>query len=419
MNRSPAIYGEDSRRDVYETPGVADVARRSVVALVAADRLDLSDPNDVRVTGPSLGEFEALCVGGAFAEQTVGAFCSGVLIDDDLVLTAGHCMGEGVCPVTRLVFDYYLDAPGQLATITGDAIFGCQRVVAREQVPAFGVDLPPDLPDYAVIQLDRPVGTDRQPVALSPSNSLSDDAALTMIGFPSGIPAKIDTGGRVIDARSSDDGFFSATVDAFRGSSGSPVFDEADTLVGILIAGQEDFSVDEGGSCQVEARFSEADPIGEYVLYASVGIDALCAIEWPSDEQCDAAGVCGDRLCAGDEDSSTCPADCSAPVCGDGLCGEGEVVDCREDCSPPVEWDQCSALFYGTGDGCDCRCGTPDPDCDGPTGTVVFRCNPGQICVADACVDPDDGGCAGAGLPPLVLVVGLIRRRRGRAHTRC
>ncbi|MEM7393272.1 MAG: trypsin-like serine protease, partial [Verrucomicrobiota bacterium] len=113
-NQSPAIYGEDDRREVYDPPpereNLADVAQHSVVALVAADQVDLSDPDDVVIVGPTLQVAEQLCSEERFADQIAGAFCSGVLIDDDLVLTAGHCVDERLCSVMRLVFGYHLSA---------------------------------------------------------------------------------------------------------------------------------------------------------------------------------------------------------------------------------------------------------------------------------------------------------------------
>lgn len=412
-NQSPAIYGDDSRTDLYALPEdlpLGDIARQSVVALIPSDLMDVTDPNDVVVFGPTLGEVEALCAGEPFAQQPAIGFCSGVLIDSDLVLTAGHCMDEGLCSVTRFVFDYYFSSPGELASISREDVYGCRQIVARELSANSNPNQPPAFPDYAIVQLDRPVSSRRRPLDVT-DNRLGRGASVRMIGYPSGLPAKVDLGGQVIAPRSSRRDYFSATVDAFGGSSGSPVFDDSDALIGLLIAGQEDYTLNAEANCQVNATYNQTDTTGEFVQYATVAIDGLCAAGWPSALHCGEDGVCGDRRCSGDETSFNCASDCRSPVCGDRACGEGEVVSCPADCGPPAIWE-CSAIWYGTEDGCDCECGTPDPDCDGPTGDVVFRCENNQRCIEDRCVDVlegDDEGCVAA-TPTLLLL--LLRRRR-------
>ncbi len=68
----------------------------------------------------------------------------------------------------------------------------------------------------------------------------------------------------------------------------------------------------------------------------------------------------------------------------------------------PPEWT-CPAASYFTADGCDCNCGTADPDCDGPLGaepiTVSADCAAEQACIYGECLDTCDAlakrGCDG------------------------
>lgn len=57
----------------------------------------------------------------------------------------------------------------------------------------------------------------------------------------------------------------------------------------------------------------------------------------------------------------------------------------------PAGW-QCAAVSYGGGDGCDCACGVPDPDC-GAREVDAVGCGGDEICVAGRCVCQAD--CAG------------------------
>ena len=48
---------------------------------------------------------------------------------------------------------------------------------------------------------------------------------------------------------------------------------------------------------------------------------------------------------------------------------------------PPMGWE-CPPQYYDADDGCDCACGALDPDCSDPT-LDVFGCEEGQTCSAD------------------------------------
>lgn len=46
------------------------------------------------------------------------------------------------------------------------------------------------------------------------------------------------------------------------------------------------------------------------------------------------AEECGDGVCEGDEDATSCPEDCPGEVCGDGVCeGDEDATSCPEDCA--------------------------------------------------------------------------------------
>jgi hypothetical protein len=55
----------------------------------------------------------------------------------------------------------------------------------------------------------------------------------------------------------------------------------------------------------------------------------------------------------------------------------------------------CDVSYYDAGDGCDCKCGAWDPDCDNPA-LPVYGCKAGQKCGVDAlCHDVCKPSCTG------------------------
>lgn len=445
------VYGADDRRDYFEQSDATlrNLTERSIVALMTPDMIDASNPSDVRFSAQSFQQAYNLCSGERYASQPTAAFCSGTLIDDDLVVTAGHCVEDANgCANTRFVFGYYYESSGRLATVTSDDVYSCARIVAHQY--------PGDRPDYAVLQLDRPVNAARIPAPVAPTN-VTAGAPVSIIGFGAGLPAKLDAGGRVLSV----DGLgFDATVDAFGGNSGSGLFDTEGRLVGVLSGGLEDFV--ERGGCTVTNVMPDNPSYGEVITHARLAVDALCATGHTTGPcggpvcgdgvcaagescaaDCQSADACGDGVCGAGETATSCAADCgtTAPVCGDGTCGVGEsAASCAADCGsaapmPPSDW-MCPASSYGAGDGCDCGCGAVDPDCSFRAADV-HGCADGVLCGGDGTCGGDPGPNPGgrprtlvgrcsltstsrsAGPPWLALIVALAwglrsRRRRSR-----
>jgi len=288
-HREPILYGADDRLEVFEHPDAAlrELARASLVALMPRTNV-VRDAAEPRIEGEALADFYGLCPEQRFAAQPVAATCSGVLIDSDLVLTAAHCISDGrdapSCVEQAFVFDYYYDAAGQLAALSDASIYGCAAVVVRER------SAPGQRPrgDFAVVQLDREVSDDRRPVSLSTAELVPDQPLVTL-GFPLGLPAKVDPAARAVDPRSDRGDVFSLRTDVFEGGSGGPVLDANGALVGVLGRGGADLRDTDAG-CAVAAVVAEGEQPAffEQATYAQRAIDALCAKGWRS-ARCEAA----------------------------------------------------------------------------------------------------------------------------------
>ncbi|MBY0515520.1 MAG: serine protease [Bacteriovoracaceae bacterium] len=248
------VYGDDDRKDIFEVSNsmylrlaeatAAMVENKQMVKKSSLCELEFSD---------TLESSENICRGELFSNQPVGAMCSGFLVGEDTLVTAGHCfkmlggMGyatpEDVCRGFSWVFNYAIDHSGRnpLQGSSND-VYGCKEVVfstlSRTQ-------------DFTVIKLDRKV-SGRSPLKFRESGKIAQGAPLVVIGHPSGLPSKVADGAQVIS--NNDYNTFVTNLDTFHGNSGSAVFDSKSGLLeGILIQGQTDYraSTTDRSSCQV------------------------------------------------------------------------------------------------------------------------------------------------------------------------
>lgn len=272
--RSSVVYGDDDRKDVFEVDGeLREIASRSIVSIFNGT-LDESDPSNVRVLGESVGRRLNLCKEERFWTDPAAAECSGTLIADDLVLTAGHCFKRErfgprrrdpaeVCESRRFVFGYYNEAPERLNPITADDVFRCaELLVHRDDInePSEARSDGDAALDFALVRLDRPATPRYRPVKLRVSPPVLGQA-LTVLGFPSGMPLKVAGNATILSIHESG-AYFDGTTDTFAGNSGSGVFDATTFYqVGVLIAGQPDY--ERKGPCSVIARCEDTGCSGK------------------------------------------------------------------------------------------------------------------------------------------------------------
>lgn len=234
-----AIYGIDNRLDWFEAPGrTKEYWARATVAIMPRYAL-IKNSDHFEVQSLTYEERIGLCPGNPFGGQPTPGVCSGFLVSDDLVATAGHCVVDASdCRSLQFVFDFAKQNKSQSQyRISEDQVYGCKEIV---QQSAQGQD-------FAIIRLDRKV-SDRTPVNLRRQGVVGVGEQVMLIGHPMGLPSKIADGGVVQSVGSQ----ILASVDAFAANSGSPVFNSNTGLVeGILVAGEPDFKY--VGGCRVEA----------------------------------------------------------------------------------------------------------------------------------------------------------------------
>lgn len=374
---SAIVYGIDNRTDVYAHAS-ADwraLVRESIAVMVPTYALDRAGGLSAS-SAETLQDAFDLCSGERFATQPAVGMCSGTLIAEDLILTAGHCIDDRSCSQNAWVFDYYYEANGRLANSGREDVYRCAAVEAHVLEDA-GVD-------FAIVRLDRPVSADRKPAPVRrATGALAVGSGVTLVGFPSGIPAKIAGGGRVSNARARTLDYFEANVDAFGGNSGSGVFNDNGELVGVLVRGAQDYRYSNG--CYIVNTVREETDDGEDITYVQNALSAACQQN----------RVLSDVFCHGADESEPdwCGACQNDYDCGDGfICGEGSCTrtcntnrDCRDDhacvnqvCSPNISYECNEGDVWGLN------------ACGRSIGRVQ-ECLTSQTCVNGGCLSYDTG----------------------------
>ena len=228
------IYGKDNRKDIYDTDSALyrDLAQSTVALFNNTDVIPDNGKKTAKLVTENFGDSFSLCKDEPFRDQPSGAFCSGSLVADDMVLTAGHCIrSASACAGVKFVFGFGIRQKGNIPTEVGlDDVYSCTKIVAREE-QGYGAD-------FALVKIDRKV-TKYKPLAISRRGDPDVGAEMVVIGHLSGIPTKVSDGANV---RSNENGYFVANIHMYGGNSGSAVFNTKTGLVeGVRVRGETDF----------------------------------------------------------------------------------------------------------------------------------------------------------------------------------
>lgn len=263
--RGAVIFGADDRREVIDAePALRDRALATTAMMVARGDVSAGADGSVRLNSRgSLGTWLGLCPDEAFVDQPSAGTCSGVLVDTDLVLTAGHCLDEIPCRDQSWVFGWHRAADGD-TSVGAEQIRRCASVLVSSYT---------DAEDYAIVRLDAP--RPGPPAEIGQGGASLGDR-LDVSGHPYGLPMKTEAGALVTATPSAAQ--FWARIDAMPGSSGSPIWDREGRVLGVLHGGSGffgDLVLD--GACRRVRVVREDDPSTEIITRAEVALEALCA----------------------------------------------------------------------------------------------------------------------------------------------
>ncbi len=236
------IYGTDDRKDLYEVKNnLYRSLAQATAGMIPVDQVIPQSGDMFKVIGTRLQD-DGICADAKFAKQITAANCSGFLVGEDLLVTAGHCIEDlADCSRYQWVFNYSIDnAQKNDFLVQKDDVYACTEII-EQTLDRTTMD------DYALVRLDRKV-IGHTPLKFRTSGKIANNAQLVVIGHPSGLPTKIADGAAVRE--NSNNFFFQSNLDTFGGNSGSAVFDANNGLVeGILVRGERDYVPDSRKNC--------------------------------------------------------------------------------------------------------------------------------------------------------------------------
>jgi len=228
-NPTGIIYGEDDRLDYYQIEDANIQAQADAIpAMTYSHRLVVQEDGSYRIKSYStFGNRFDLNPSDRFYNQPLNSACTAFLISPNVIVTAGHCVhgkSEKALGMTRYIFGYKMNSETEAnLNIPEENVYSIKRIIHSEYSPLTNID-------YSIIELDRDC-TVAKPLAISKKKVEVDDPVY-IIGYPNGLPLKYAPNGRVFRVSSHS---FLATIDAFTGNSGSPVFNDDGEVVGVYI----------------------------------------------------------------------------------------------------------------------------------------------------------------------------------------
>ena len=248
-----AIYGKDNRHFISSERDSAEILNlsKSIALIVSKDAYQKFFFNSL-INANLINDKEGvnLCLKEKFSNHHSINSCTGFLIGDDKVVSAGHCfMSDFDCDNKLIVFSVLESNEVKKGyRISKENVFECKKIIKSVFDSEGQID-------FAVIQLNRKV-QNLTPLRLRSSGNIKLNDKVFMIGHPLGLPQVFSDDSLVNDI--SSDHFFKATLDSFEGNSGSPVINsKSHEVEGILVRGEEDFFEDQFSKCNHYQRFDE------------------------------------------------------------------------------------------------------------------------------------------------------------------
>ncbi len=260
------VYGEDNRVFVEDTTNelFKKLAHSTAVQIKSNKIKSLDDDGQFYSINPEKlkDSFINACEDESYSDVVNAGNCSGFLVGEDLLVTAGHCVrSESACHDGVWAFNYESSVLGDGHVLPAADVYKCKEIVNQSLSHV-------SKNDFALIRLDRKV-KGREALKVRTSGRVSIGTELVVIGHPSGLPKIVADGAQVRDDQ--NDFFFKANLDTFGGNSGSAVFNaETGVVEGILVRGERDYYLDQEAGCNRVYKCEDDGCRGEDVTRITV-----------------------------------------------------------------------------------------------------------------------------------------------------
>ncbi|MBD3258787.1 hypothetical protein GF377_10165 [candidate division GN15 bacterium] len=241
------IYGDDNRIEPYTVtdPNLLRLVQATCVVVSLSEISDNGDGTYTLDTDPWLNQSGLpLCADEPFRGQPQIGNCSGFLVGDDIIVTAGHCLSSSSCGSWAFLFDFKMvdsaTEPGVI--VSEDDIYFCTEILDHSLA---GDE------DHCVARVDRAV-VGRQPIPVRRTGIVPNGDSVVVVGHPAVLPMKI-AGGAIVQDNLPSDPHFQSNLDTYGGNSGSMVVNTSTwEIEGILVRGAPDYT--NNGSCTESNR---------------------------------------------------------------------------------------------------------------------------------------------------------------------
>ena len=272
LTEDKVIYGEDNTLYAGEYNDQRFVeASKAVAVMIPVDQMiDFGSFYEL-VRKTTYVDNYPLCKNEINYRGRVHSICSGFLVDNDVLVTASHCIPDQLACQNgyKWVFGFSKEnmASNEPIFVPKRDVFSCEKILESEYNLSANVQK-----DYAVIKLSRQVET-IVPLAFRKEGKINDDDELVLIGYPVGRPQIIADHGQIRD--NTFFYFFRTNLDAFIGNSGAPVLNYSTGLVeGIFLSGERDYVFNSVRQCWNIKRCQGVECRGEDV-FRITGIDYI------------------------------------------------------------------------------------------------------------------------------------------------
>jgi hypothetical protein len=231
-----SVIWNDERKDWYAIMDEKIKKDASCVAVVLVKNGVMNNGNGYStLKTKNYGKLINLCECERFRDQPVSRvpFFTSFLVKEDIIATAGHCVGEWNVADLRIVFGYKMLGPFTPVTeVPNENIYKGLKTI-RKTCKRKG-----NGSDWALVQLDRKV-KDQELATLS-RHEISVNQAVHVIGHPMGLPLKYAARAKVCNNNSKT--YFTANLNIYNGNSGSPVFNsDTHEVIGIVVRGYNQY----------------------------------------------------------------------------------------------------------------------------------------------------------------------------------